>query len=555
MKTKYYFTIFFLLPILIYSQIGYVPVEDEIYTFLNRMDALGIIENYNSFEIPKTRKEISALILKISKKRNQLDKIDERKLNDFLNEYEFEISSTLINSETLIPNWDFNYLLSSKEKYLYKYQDSTNASLFVNFVGKLDFLNQRTDNKSRTSFLYRFGGEIRGSLFNTIGFFVNTTNGSFTGNKELAQNFSSLKYNYKFHLTSGSDLGDNYFDETKAFLMADFNYAKIKIGNDRKLLGHGFNKVLLSDNAPRMEYLELNLKYKFVDFSFFHAKLLGPMTQRIDPIQGDIRSVVDKYFVYHRLGLNFGKHLKFGTGEMIIYANRNIDFSYLNPFNFYKSTEHANQDRDNSFLFFDFQNNSINGLKLYSTILIDDIDFGKLGTGWYGNKSLMSFGVFSSQLYNYFPVDFEFQYVKIDPYVFTHRISYNNFTNQNYSLGTKIEPNSSTEVFNIYYRPHYRVNIRLGYQYTIHGANKIDMQGNIQNFGGDISLGHRVDDPEEVYFLKGDKEILRQLSLSTQIQAIKNWYLFLKINYSNNSVARSQHLENFFTTFSIYTKI
>ena len=42
---------------LIYSQVGYIPVEDEIYPFLNRMNSVGIITNYNSFEIPKTRKD------------------------------------------------------------------------------------------------------------------------------------------------------------------------------------------------------------------------------------------------------------------------------------------------------------------------------------------------------------------------------------------------------------------------------------------------------------------------------------------------------------------
>ena len=53
---------------------------------------------------------------------------------------------------------------------------------------------------------------------------------------------------------------------------------------------------------------------------------------------------------------------------MIVYSNRSMDLSYINPFNFYKSAEHANQDRDNSLLFLDLQNNSLKGISFYGSI-------------------------------------------------------------------------------------------------------------------------------------------------------------------------------------------
>ncbi|MCB0753487.1 MAG: hypothetical protein KDC52_18590, partial [Ignavibacteriae bacterium] len=185
-----YILLFTLLPTIMFAQVGYVPVEDEIYNYLNRMNTLGIIENYNSFEIPKTRKDISGYLIKIYKNREELDIIDLNKLSDFIIEFEYELCTTLEKSESLIPNWDFNYLLNAKDKFLYKYSDLNNTSLFVNFVGKLDYLNQSTDNKNQSSILYRFGGEIRGSLLDKVGFYVNTTNGSFSGDKDLARSFS-----------------------------------------------------------------------------------------------------------------------------------------------------------------------------------------------------------------------------------------------------------------------------------------------------------------------------------------------------------------------------
>ncbi len=549
---------FFALQSLSFSQVGYVPVEDEIYSFLDRMNTVGIISNYNSFEIPKSRKEIKKYLIKIIENKNKLDRIDFNKLNDFIFEFELDLASTLNKSENFFPTLNLNYLLSDKEKYLYSFSDTNGSSIFVNFVGKLDYLGKsdiETSSKSN-SFLYRFGGNVSGTLFNTIGFNITSTNGSFKGNKLLAQSFSSLKYNFKFNQETTSDLGDSYFDETSAFLAFENDYLKLKIGNDRKIIGHGTESILLSDNAPRMDYIGLDLKYKSLEFSFFHGKLLGAHSIIEDDVQGSFNKVSDKYLSYHRLGLNISKHFNFAIGEMIVYSNRNIDFSYFNPFNFYKSAEHANLDRDNTFLFFDFQNNSFNNLKLYSTIIIDDIDFGKLGSGWYGNQTLISIGAYSSQLYKIAPIDFELQYVKVDPYVFTHRIVDNNFTNSNYSLGTTLQPNSSSSIFNIYYRPHHRVNIKVGFSYTLHSANKVDSFGQvIINNGGDILVGHRPNDSEEIYFLNDELEIYRNYQFSASVEPIKNWIIDLNLNYTNNSLTKSHHSEELSTIFSVCTKL
>jgi hypothetical protein len=546
-----------ILPLNVWAQVGYVGIEDEIYEYLNRMQTIEVISNYNSFELPKTRNEIKSYLVQIINNYEKLDRIDKNKLADFVAEFEFDLVSTLQKSETLVPSLNLNYLFSENEKYIYTYHNNNGTSIFLNFLGKADYLHLSdiANKVNANSTLYRFGGNFRGSFYNIIGFEINTTNGSFFGNKDLAKSFSSLKYNYKFNRTTSSDLGDNFFDETSTYLTLENSYLKLKIGNDRKLIGHGINKVILSDNAPRMDYISLNLNYEAFNFSFFHGKLLGMQTVNLDPIQGNINLVNDKYLAYHRFGFNPSRHLNLGLGEMIIYANRNIDFAYLNPFNFYKSAEHANQDRDNTFLFFDLQNNSFNKLKLYSTILIDDIDFGKIGKGWYGNQTLLSIGAYSSQLYYLIPLDLELQYIKIDPYVFSHRIYDNNFTNSNFNLGSVLEPNSSSTSINIYYRPHYRVNINLGFSYTIHGANTISDNGEIINYGGDINLGHRVNDSEEVYFLQGEKEIFREYHLKTEIEPIKSWIFSLVLNYSNKTLARSQYPQELFSTFSLYIKL
>ncbi|MCP5064037.1 MAG: hypothetical protein GY936_16470 [Ignavibacteriae bacterium] len=557
MKKKLIILFVIIFTSIVQSQVGYVSIDDEIYNYLERMNTIGIIEDYNSFELPKTRSEITKHLIEITKKQINLDSIDKKKLDDFINEFELDIKNSTLESESFIPNGQLKYLLSDKEKYLYSYHDSNKVSVFVNLIGKLDYLskNQSDPNYNSNSLVYRFGGEVRGSLFNRLGFSARTTNGSFSGNKKLAQSFGSLKYNYKFTNTTGSELGENFFDETESFLFLDFNYANFKIGNDRKLIGYGTHKLFLGDIAPRLEYFQLNLNYKSIHFSSFHGKLLGSNQSGYDSEYGSLNAITDKYLAYHRVNFAFSKHFNFSLGEMIIYSRRNLDISYINPFNFYKSSEHANQDRDNSMLFLDIQNNSIKGLKIFSSLLIDDIDFGKVGTGWYGNQTLLNIGVFSSLLYNYVPIDMELQYIRIDPFVFSHRIPDNNFTNLNFNMATNLQPNTSAGNLNLYYRPTHRININLGITYAVHGANAIDENDAIVNYGGDLLTGYRIGDKEEVYFLDGEKEIFRNIKIKTTYEPIKNWIFVLDINYFNNSLARSHFEKYFYTNFSLYTKI
>ena len=152
------------------------------------------------------------------------------------------------------------------------------------------------------------------------------------GRKVVDQEF----YNYKFNVDQ-EGFGDDYFDETSGFLSADFKYVKFKIGRDRINLGYGPVKTILGSNPPEMDYVHLNMNYKAFSFSYYHGQLLGTTSVIEDSIQGGLRNVTDKYFVYHRLGLNLSKHFTFGVGETVIYSRRNIDLAYLNPFNFYKN--------------------------------------------------------------------------------------------------------------------------------------------------------------------------------------------------------------------------
>jgi len=556
MKKYSIILLLFLFKMNFFAQVGFVEYDNSVYRFLKRMNSLQLITNYNEFHLPKTRSEVAEKLIEVSTNSKLLNETDILLLNEYLKEFQFDINKELSQSKQFLPDFDFNYAFSEKEKYLYSYNDSNNVNFFVNFVGSFESIanNDRILNSTSNTSLVNYGGQIRGSFKDWFGFSIKATNGTFFGNKNLALTKSNLKFNYKFNLPESS-AGSNYFDETEAYATADFDFINLKIGRDRNIIGYNSINSIISDYAPQSDYIGLSLNYKSFSFDYLHGKLFGNYSQTWDSTEGNRNIVDDKFFAYHRIGLNLSKHFNFGIGEIVVYSDRNLDFSYLNPFNFYKSVEHANQDRDNSMLFFDFKNNSIDNLTLYATVLLDDIDFGKIGTAWFGNQAIIDLGVYSNNLYNYLPITLELQYLRIDPYVYTHRIFNNNFTSLNASLGPDLQPNSDMIHFSAEYIPHYKLYLKTGFRFIRHGANELNNDGSVKvNHGGDILIGYRTFDNPNARLLEGILELSRNIYFIAEYEIVNNYLTRFRIDYTSESKQNSS-VKNLLGSFSIIFKI
>jgi hypothetical protein len=535
-----------------FAQTEYVPVTNNVYTFLERMDALGFITGYNSFELPMTRHEIASFIKEVDLLKSKLDAVDQSILDDLKTEFEYDLYGTLNNSMSLFGKGGYNPF-SQNEKYIYTQSDSGTGTLFINLTGEADAIvrNNRIINNTTSAKLGIIGGEIRGTVLNKFGFFISGTNGLLSGDKQTSFLRKDLKYNFKLNEKPGASV----FDETSGYLTADFNLINFKIGRDRMKIGYGYIGALIDDNSPSFDYIGMNINYGIFSFSYFHAKISGNEGNQPDSITQGVNTLGEKYIGYHRVGIHPSRYTEFGVGEFIIYANRPLEFAYVNPFNFYKSAEHAGKDRDNSMLFFDISNRSISGLKLYSYLLLDDIDFGKLFKGWYGNQTIWNLGLTSSNFYKLLPIDIKAEYQRIEPYVFTHRLQYNNYTNLGYPLGTFSYPNSELFFTELSYRFTYRCSGSLGFIYGIHGANPLNPDGSVTNVGGDIALGHRSFDSETIHFLQGDLEYQRIVSASINYEPYKEIKLSLKVNYLNQSLQNSVHQKEIQSFFTVIAKL
>lgn len=536
----------FILTSIIYSQADIVNSNHYVYTFLERMEIEHKISDYNSFEIPKSRGEIASFLIQLNDK--VLTSTDKKILNDLTSEFYFEINGTTDNSQMMLKG-DYSFL-SDKEKYFYFYEDKEIGNVFVNFLAEAQTIGYYDNNKLLNSQNLSLGGSVRGTVAGKFGFLLEGTNGQIFGDKIAAFRRNELNYNFKLN----EKPEETFYDNTQGYITADFNNIKFQLGRTRVLKGHGFKKFLMDTNSPLFDYFGMQMKIGIINYSFLHGKLLGPKSFLNDSITGGENLIENKFLVYHRIGFDFSKHFKIGFGEVVVYGNRSIDLSFLNPFNFYKSIEHSNQDRDNSMMFIDISNNSIKGLKFFGMLLFDDMSYSKIGSGWWGNQTAWNFGVITGSITETLPLDFRIEYTRLEPYLFTHRLLRNNYSNFGYPVGIEIQPNSDLIFIQTNYRFSNRIWASIDFSFSRNGANPILSDETIINVGGDRNLGHRIFDSENVNFLDGELQTFRRISLSLTVEPFNNFYLNGKTIYLNNSLQNSVYVKEIETYLTLSFK-
>lgn len=479
------------------AQVENVPVSNQVYEFLNRMGVKGVLPLYDNAMIPLSRREVANDLLAIDKSREQLSSAEQQFLDKFEQEFMHEIDPSRENPTVLLSD-GFDGFFSDREKYLYRYNDS-NVTSYIQFLGTLDYRRIDGDTYGGTHVGFeQHGGRIRGTVKDKLGYYLQATDGTLYGDRSFALEDPYFRGSVKFN-----NLNSPYFDFTEGYVRLDFDWIGLQFGREHTLVGTGYSdRLILSDNAPVTDFIKLDVHYKTLRYLFMQSSLVSDSSEFLGLIQQEPPGS-NKYLALHRLEFSLFDRLTLGASEMIIYQRFSPDFGYLNPANFYKSTEHSLGDRDNAFLVFDAQLFAAANYKLYGTWLIDDIDFSRLGTNWWGNEFGLQAGLFTTGLAGISNLDGALEYTKIDPYVYSNRVAGNDFTNDNISLGHHLPPNSDEWFLQFQYRPAKLLRTWLTYAFMRHGDNIVVNGDVIRNVGGDVLQGHRDTDSEEVTFLDG----------------------------------------------------
>ena len=135
-------------------------VGHPVYDFLDRMQSYQIIENFDPFELPLSRKDVVSYIKIVKNEKDRLSSIDSDILNDLIVEFKFDIDFKTDTYQSLFPKFNVVKHFNQKEKFTYFYQDSSNFNTFINFVGIGELLysmdTENSTNKNASLFIPGF---------------------------------------------------------------------------------------------------------------------------------------------------------------------------------------------------------------------------------------------------------------------------------------------------------------------------------------------------------------------------------------------------------------
>jgi hypothetical protein len=473
--------------------------------------------------------------------REKLTAIDKRHLDDFLLDFRFEIDNS--KKHALIPedhNWystlagwdnfkrDFLRVIEQRypeeENHVLLWEkDSSN---FYFDYEQLFTYDKRSDGASRNANEQSY--ILRGLLDNSFSYNVKISFQAIRGDDPYRLQDRLIKGTFS---QQNEDSTVTFTDRTGGELAWHTKYMDIVFAQQEISWGHGESgKLLLSNYPESYPYLQISKNWGWGKFTALHGKLQSFLQ---DTLSDGTKIYPDKWVAAHRLEFSPWNPLTIGLNEVFIYGNRYADWAYLIPFNFYRAVQHKLRDRDNATITLDFEYIPFAGLKLYTTIFIDEMIFGKLGTDWWGNKQAIQQGVYIVDPFGLANMELRAEYSAIMPWVYTHKFKVNRYESDGRSLGHWAGPNSEVWYLDIKKAFHARFFAGIRWLQYKKGHNYTD-----RNIGGDLLVGRNdpfpIEPKETRKFLEGILTTETSLELYSQYELFNDLYLSASYIWSDS---------------------
>jgi hypothetical protein len=386
-----------------------------------------------------------------------------------------------------------------------------------------------------------------GSFNENFGFFLDLSNGMrLRGlSPRIATTDPTLARTFKFLVEE-----QTFFDRYIGYVQYQAEHLRVRFGREQLQVGFSpIDNLLHSVDAPPMDGLLIDVPYKSVRFTSTHSM--------VDGVDLDGRAVPTKFIATHRLAIDPFPWMSVAVSDAIVYWNRGLDLAYLNPLAFFVSAGLGTADRsltDNSMLAVDLAIRPIDGMMVYGAFLADDLSYSTIGdTSVIGNNNKWAWQLGISQLLDAgpYPVLLSGEYVRVDPFTYSHRTINASYTHLGAPVGYGMQPNSDRWAVQgrIWLSP--RTSLRIDADYSRWGENILDENGNILmgedprfpgsgsmtpigNVGGDVLRGDG-DFLQGNRFLRGVMSTTRRFSLWFSGEAVRNVFTDLRVGYRNRT--------------------
>ena len=407
------------------AQSVYLTTSNEIYPFLKRMEARGLLEGYRDAAKPFSRIELAHKLQALDSVKARMTSVERETYEFFKEEFKYELLKVGGDPEPSEIRW---HVLS-------KELDRGIMNIDVNYLlGQTVRDGVKTNKRSQ-------GVKLYGYAFDDVGFYFNIVDNRETGK---AINFAKINTPEPGIIPSKTAADVLEYDDMDAqftWNIGRFEFSVEKMKNSWGLARHG--NIIFSDKAPSYPQLKLRVPLAdWVDFIYIHADLNSKVLDSTrsyftysSAISKFFRPVDRlKYMAAHQLEFTVAKGVDLSIGESVVYSDRGPLLIYLIPVMFFKAGEHYNRDTDNSQMFGNLDLNVIPNVNLYFSLFVDEITTDDiLDPSKARNQVAYTLGF---QTYDLLVDNLEFlaEYSRMNPWVYSHKYTAANFTNNGYDL-------------------------------------------------------------------------------------------------------------------------
>ena len=470
--------------------------SDDIYDFVARLAAKGIITDFPGYIFPYSRGEVVRVLIDLS-----------------LRSKKGEVRLSAIEKKQL-------------ETILTLFSGSSEGA-----IGTSGRRNMKKPLIEISGDEYQFhagGGVSQGTISRSgEGFPVNgTVNITALRPSILGQISDSFAFSsdmkWEFHM--GDIFPDLFVDESRhsydnmeniasmqAYGKFKLPWFELELGKDNVRWGPGYHgQLMISDNPQPVDLMKLNARYGRIGLQSFTAKLRSSMG--------------DKYISAHRVEGTIWKGANLAFSEVIVYGDR-FETSYMNPFQIYLITEPMIAGpagtNDNVLAGFDFSCRIVDNLQIYGELAVDDAAPSKEPFNHWDTKFGILAGCYIADPLSISDTDFRMEYAFINQYCYTHEQPINTYKHHSSAMGHWLGSDADNLWCELRHRFTDRIESFLTYELERHGEGGIDKP-------------HPDDAPasDRWGFLSGVTESSHSLSLA--ISCTKIGYYLFKAKYTHS---------------------
>ena len=501
-----------------------VPINHWSYRFVERCETKGLIHGLGDGIKPFSRREMAQALSRIASSAvpaDALTAIERQELELLEGEFARELAAlpSSGSSATHEPGHGKGVALKARSTspiLLYEFDEGlVEADPLVRH--QTDIMSGRGRGPNERVHRNSSGGVVRGLVGEHIGFRI-----AFEQTREQGNGAYELREDVFERRLEIPQLKGNRVDyhEGTAYFVLSLPFVDVELGKDDARWGPAPGDNLgLSNNASSYDMIRLRARFgafKLVSI----AGALRPCPDRPDsPVcagVGDTSSTYivngqtrpldrEKYLAAHRLEVEVSPEVDIGFHEVLVYGDRRPALTYLNPIMFYWAAQSYQGDKDNLMMGVDVDIHPGNGLRFYAAYVADDLKKLRIFSDDFANKFSLQAGFLWADPLGLDDLDLRAEYVRIEPWIYTHKFPINTFRHFDAPLGHGLGPNADRWTVALAKRLSRDLAVGIEVGRTRRGSNVLLEDGEIFNVGGDLHLGWRPgDDRDSKEFLAGN---------------------------------------------------